>query len=332
MNSKIARIEYHLPERVLTNEDLALEFPGWSPKKIESKIGIKQRHIAADNETALDLAYSASDKLLQGIDRSVVDFLILCTQSPDYWLPTSACILQNRLGLKTSTGAFDFNLGCSGFVYGLAVAKGLIGVGIAKNVLLITAETYSKHLHKLDKGNRSIFGDGAAATLISASEQEGIHHFALGTDGSGCSNLILKNGGARHPCDPEAADLTDEGGNIRNDNKLYMNGPEIFNFTIEAVPKLITAALENNKTSLSEIDYFVFHQANQYMLKYLRDTIGISENKFYISMSDTGNTVSSTIPIALKDATGKGIIGAGDKVLLAGFGVGYSYGATIITM
>lgn len=332
MNSKISQIEYYLPEHVVTNEDLALEFPDWSPKKIESKIGIKQRHIAAADETALDLAYRAGDKLLRGMDRSIIDFIILCTQSPDYWLPTSACILQNRLGLKTSTGAFDFNLGCSGFVYGLAVAKGLVGVGIAKNVLLVTAETYSKHLHKLDKGNRSIFGDGAAATLISGSEQEGIHHFALGTDGSGCSNLILKNGGSRYPCDPEAADWTDEAGNIRNDSKLYMNGPEIFNFTIEAVPKLIKAALENNSTSLSGVDYFIFHQANQYMLKYLRDTIGIPEDKFYISMSDTGNTVSSTIPIALKDALDKEMVGHGDRVLLAGFGVGYSYGATIITV
>jgi 3-oxoacyl-[acyl-carrier-protein] synthase-3 len=332
MNSGITHIDYYLPECVLTNEDLALEFPDWSAKKIESKIGIRQRHIVGKNETALDLAYCACEQLFLKIDKNTVDFVILCTQSPDYFLPTSACILQNRLGLKTSIGAFDFNLGCSGFVYGLALAKGLIGSDIAKNVLLVTSETYTKHLHKLDKGNRTIFGDGAAATLVSSSSESKIHAFALGTDGSGFENLIINNGGLRSPNNPDAQDWIDDAGNVRNDNNLYMNGPDIFNFTIEAVPKLVEETLTKNNKKLEEVDYFIFHQANQYMLKYLRDIVGIPEEKFYINLLNTGNTVSATIPIALKDALDHGLVKTGKKVLLAGFGVGYSYGATIITI
>lgn len=332
MNSEISKIAYYLPESILTNDDLALEFPDWSAKKIETKIGIKQRHVVKEDETALDLAVHACEKLLGKIDKNSIDFLILCTQSPDYFLPTSACILQNKLGLKTSIGAFDFNLGCSGFIYGLAIAKGLICAGLAKNVLLVTSETYTKHLHKLDKGNRSIFGDGAAAALISESVDIKIHDFALGTDGSGYDNLIIKNGGLRNPMNPNAEDWTDEDGNLRNDNNLFMNGPDIFNFTIEAVPKLIEEVLRKNNMKIDEINFVIFHQANQYMLKYLRDIIGIPEDKFYINLLNTGNTVSATIPIALKDALDNELVKAGDKVLIAGFGVGYSYGATIITI
>jgi 3-oxoacyl-[acyl-carrier-protein] synthase-3 len=332
MNVKIELIEYYLPERILTNNDLELEFPDWSAKKIESKIGIRQRHISALDETALDMAYKVGEKLLSKIDRDTIDFVILCTQSPDYYLPTSACILQDRLGLKTTVGAFDFNLGCSGFVYGLAIAKGLICSDIAKKVLLITSETYTKHLHKLDKGNRSIFGDGAAATLVSASNEDKIHNFALGTDGSGSENLIIKNGGLRSLYNPDSVDWIDDADNLRNDNNLFMNGPEIFTFTIEAVPTLIEEVLTKNDMKLEEVDYFVFHQANQYMLQYLRDMIGIPEDKFYINLLNTGNTVSATIPIALREAMDNNKIKTGDKVLIAGFGVGYSYGATIITI
>lgn len=322
----------YLPEKVLTNQDLAERFPEWSAGKIEKKIGIRSRHVAADNETALDLAYYACQKLLQGEDKAEVDFLLLCTQSPDYYLPTSACILQERLGLKNEIGALDFNLGCSGFVYGLSLAKGLLVSGAASKLILVMAETYSKHLHPLDKGNRSIFGDAAAAVLITKEDTDKIHDFALGTDGTGWNNLIVSNGGLRSAFDPNAQDWTDENGAIRNDNNLYMNGPEIFNFTIEAVPKMISQVLSKNNCKIEDIDYVIFHQANQYMLQYLRELVSVPEDKFYINMLETGNTVSATIPLALEDCLGKGIIKTGDRVLLAGFGVGYSYGATIITI
>ncbi|MDD4309236.1 MAG: ketoacyl-ACP synthase III [Candidatus Cloacimonetes bacterium] len=326
------KIKSYLPDQILSNDDLAVVFPEWSPRKIEKKIGIKRRHISASDETALDMALKVCETLLTDNDREIIDFVLLCTQSPDYYLPTSACMLQDRLRLKTGIGAFDYNLGCSGFIYGLSLAKGLIISGIASNVLLVMSETYTKHIHPLDKGNRSIFGDGAAAVLLNSDDISKIHNFSLGTDGRGWQNLIIPNGGLRKRFDENAIDWTDENGILRNDNNLYMNGPEIFNFTIEAVPKLIEEVLSKNKCTIDDIDYVIFHQANQYMLQYLRDLIKIPEDKFYINMLNTGNTVSVTIPIALENCLNGGTINTGDKVLLAGFGVGYSYGATIITV
>jgi 3-oxoacyl-[acyl-carrier-protein] synthase-3 len=232
--------------------------------------------------------------------------------------------------LSKSIGALDFNLGCSGFVYGLSLAKGLIKAGIATEILFITAETYSKHLHKLDKGNRSIFGDGAAATLISSADYEGIGNFKLGTDGSGSQNLIIRNGGAKNNYKKDSKDFFDENGFVRNDNYLFMNGPEIFNFTIENIPLLVNQTLLKNNLTIETVDYFILHQANKFMLDYLRKKMKIPEGKYYQNMLQTGNTVSATIPIALKDALDKKIIKKGNKVLLAGFGVGYSWGATVI--
>jgi 3-oxoacyl-[acyl-carrier-protein] synthase III len=329
MNSKIVKIEYILPEKVLTNDQLASEFPEWGRDKIAEKIGIRKRHIAAENETALDLAYYAGVKALEGFDKSSIDFVLLCTQSPDYFLPTSSCILQDRLGLNKNTGALDFNLGCSGFIYGLALAKGLIKTNISRNILLITAETYSKHIHIKDKSNRSIFGDAAAATIISSDENEHIYEFELGTDGSGMNNLIIPNGGMRSRYNPAEKDYYEDG-NIRNNNLLYMNGPEIFNFTIENIPALINSTLEKNGMTIDSLDFIIFHQANKFILEYLRKKLKLPEKKFYINMEETGNTVSCTIPIALKDAEKRHLIKEGDIILLAGFGVGYSWGATII--
>lgn len=322
----------YLPDQILNNEELSQIFPEWTPKKIEKKIGVKERRIAAPDETALDMAVKASEKLFESVNPDIIDFVLLCTQSPDYFLPTSACILQDRLGLKTELGALDFNLGCSGYVYGLSIAKGLLSAAIAENVLLVVSDSYSKHIHPKDKGNRSIFGDGASATLINKDMQNKIHEFALGTDGKGWDNLIVANGGFRNRLDTKAPDWIDENGVLRNNDMLYMNGPEIFNFTIEAVPILINQVLQKNNVTLEEIDYVIFHQANKFMLEYLRDLIGIKEDRFYIDMMDTGNTVSATIPIALEKCLNEGVVGPGQRVLLAGFGVGYSYGATIITI
>jgi len=322
----------YLPEQILDNIELSELFPEWTPKKIEKKLGVITRHLSAEGETALDMAEKACEKLFEKVDRKIIDYVLLCTQSPDYLLPTSACILQDRLRLRTEIGALDFNLGCSGFVYGLSLAKGLLAAGIAENILLVVSETYSKHLHPLDKGNRSIFGDAASAVLIDKGMLHNIHEFALGTDGKGWNNLVIHNSAMRNRQHNPAIDWTDENGALRNDDNLYMNGPEIFNFTIEAVPKLINQVLHKNQMSLDDIDYVIFHQANQYMLQYLRDIVGIAEDKFYIGMSETGNTVSATIPLALEKCIQDRTVKQGDKVLIAGFGVGYSYGATIITI
>ena len=329
MKSYIKAISYFLPEKVVTNEDLVKEFPEWTVEKVAGKVGVHERHIASDDETASDMATQAAEKLFaeHGIDRSTIDFILLCTQSPDYFLPTSACLIQNRLGLSTSCGALDFNLGCSGFVYGLSLAKGLIAGGIAKNVLLLTAETYSKHIHPTDKGNRTIFGDASAATLISTDGFASIENFSLGTDGRGAENLIVKNGGARHS--KGLNELTfDEAGNPSSSDYLYMNGGEIFNFTSEAVPVLVDEVLAKNQLSKDDINLFVFHQANKYMMNYLRKLIDIDLDKFFFFLETVGNTVSSTIPIALCEAQKEGKLKG--NILIAGFGVGYSWGATVL--
>lgn len=330
MGSKIVKISTYLPEQILTNNDLAEEFSRWEPAKIEAKLGIRERHISAKDETAGDLAFKAAEKVLVNYDKNKIDMLIFCTQSPDHFLPATACILQEKLGLRNNVAAFDFNQGCSGYIYGLAMAKAFISSDMAKCVLLIVGETYSKHIHPKDLANRTIFGDGAAATIIENNDIDHIHYFILGTDGAGQQNLIVPNGGLRTARVENAVEIKNDAGDIYTSNNLFMNGPEIFTFTIEAVPIVVNECLVKNNLTLDEIDYVIFHQANSYMIEYLRKKIKIPREKFYANMLLTGNTVSATIPIALVDSLNQGFVKEGDKVLLCGFGVGYSWGAVII--
>lgn len=331
MEAYIKDIAYYLPERVVTNEELVEEFPEWSVEKIAEKVGVNERRVASSDETATDLAIHAAEALfIKGtVNKDDIDFILLCTQSPDYKLPSSSCIIQDKLGLKTSCGAFDFNLGCSGYEYGLAVAKGLIAGGIAKNVLLLTGETYNKYLHPRDKGNRTIFGDAASATVISTDGFAKIGEFSLGTDGSGANYLIVKNGGARNP-EMNGKVVFDEGGNPVGSNYLFMDGQEIFMFTLMKVPKMVKEVLAKNNLLKDNIDLFVFHQANKYMLEHLRKKLKINGEKFFMNLADLGNTVSSTIPIALCEAHEKRMLKG--NILLAGFGVGLSWGATVINI
>jgi len=330
MGCKIARIEYYLPEKVLTNEALAKASGRWSADKIEKKVGIRERHIAREDETALDMAYEASIKVLAGYDKNKIDFILLCTQGPDYILPASACILQDKLGLPTNVGALDINMGCSGYLYGLTLAKSLINSGTSKSVLLVNSETLSKFIHEKDFSNQTIFGDGSAAAIIEKNDEEFIFEFILGTDGKGCDKIIVPYGGMRHRYDPNATPIEDESGNLRTQNNLYMNGTDVFNFTIATVPKVVADVLKKNQLEMGAIDYFIFHQANQYMIEHLRKKMKIPREKFFADMLYTGNTISASIPIALKETLDQGVIKEGDRVLLCSFGVGYSWGATII--
>jgi 3-oxoacyl-[acyl-carrier-protein] synthase-3 len=332
INSKIKLIESFFPEKILTNDMISMEFPAWDSSKIEEKVGVKSRYVVEENETALDLAFNAASKVLEKYDKDKIDFIILCTQSPDYILPTTACILQTKLGLNNNVGAFDFNLGCSGYIYGLGIAKSLINTNMAKSVLLVTSETYTKHINKLDFANRSIFGDAATATIIEIDENECLHEFVYGTDGDGACNLIIPNGGAKNVREVDPLLLDAQNGNKRTDNDLFMNGPEIFNFTITTIPKLINDVLQKNNLEISDVDYFIFHQANKFMLDYLRKKMKVDSDKFHNNILEIGNTVSSTIPIALKECLENKKVKTGDKVLLCGFGVGYSWGATVITI
>lgn len=329
MISKIKAISYYLPEKVLDNKKINEDFPEWSIDKISSKTGIYERHISDENEFTSDMAVTVSKKLFDehNISPNDIDFVLLCTQSPDYFLPTTACLVQNRLNIPTTAGALDFNLGCSGYIYGLAIAKGLISANIAKNVLLITSESYTKFIHPKDKSNRTIFGDGASATLISTEGFAEILDFELGTDGSGAENLIVKNGAVRHP-NLDGVDISDEFNNIKNDNCLFMNGSEIFSFTSASIPPLINKTLEKNKLYIEDINLFILHQANKFILNNLRKKIKIPEDNFYIFLENCGNTVSSTIPIAITEAKKENKLNG--NVLLCGFGVGYSWGSCII--
>lgn len=336
VSARVAAIATHLPETVLTNDMLAAQFPDWSADKILEKTGIRERRIAAEDETALDLGYHAARKLL---DRNIIaaaeiDFLILCTQAPDYILPTSACILQNRLGLGTHVGALDINLGCSGFVYGLALASGLIASGAAANVLLVTADTYSKYIHVQDKSVRTLFGDGAAATLVTAVDAEdgaGIGPFVFGSDGAGSGELIVEAGGFRLPAsDVTAIEEADAFGNVRSRDNLYMNGGAVMSFTLREVPRVFKALLEKSDTGADDYDQVVLHQANRFMLDALRKKLALPPEKVPYHFEMIGNTVSSTIPFVLAEQLDQGACSKGKRFMLIGFGVGLSWAAASI--
>ena len=331
MGATITKIEYFLPETILTNDDLKHQFCDYDFVNFENKVGIKSRHVVNKNETALDLAIKACEKIFNDDTlKRDIDFVLYCSQSPEYFLPTTACILQDRLKLNKNIGALDFNLGCSGYTYGLSLAKGLIQSNQAKKVLLVTAETYSKFIHPEDRTNRSIFGDAAVATLISHSIDNNIGDFLFGTDGSGFDKLIVKNGGARNDFDLNCK-IKDYGtGNKYTDNHLYMNGPEVFNFTAGVIPKFTKELLIKNNLKIDNVDQFIFHQASKYVLDKIYKNMNLDKSKIFENYSNYGNTVSASIPIALKLASKKKILKNNDKIVLTGFGVGLSWGSVFV--
>ncbi|MCA9145627.1 MAG: ketoacyl-ACP synthase III [Planctomycetales bacterium] len=322
----IGPISVYLPEKVETNEQLKAEFPGWDLDLIYSKTGIAQRHIAAPGECASDLGVAAAQKLFaeHDVDPQSIDFLLLCTQTPDYPLPTTACLMQDRLHLPTSTGAIDFNLGCSGFVYGLSLADGLIRGGVAKRVLLVTAETYSKYIHPTDRSLRTIFGDGATATLLEASDKPSLSAFEFGTDGSGADTLLVTKGGARPPEDAHQPRHRQ-----RWPSDLYMDGPSLINFTVGAIPKLVDNILKAARLTKDDVGLYLFHQATYKMLEQLQQRLGLTDEQMPIVLRDYGNTVSSTIPIVIHEMRAAGRLQAELPNLLVGFGVGWSWAGCV---
>lgn len=335
--ARIAAIATHVPDRVLSNAELAADFPGWSDDKILEKTGIRERRIAAAGETALDLAASACTALFdrQPDLRGTVDFLILCSQAPDYVLPTSACVLQDRIGLPTGIGALDINLGCSGFVYGLSLAAGLIAAGAARTVLLVTADTYSKYIHRGDKSVRTLFGDGAAATVIEGNDPgtASIGPFIFGTDGSGADRLIVPAGGFRLPHSAETAlESEDRSGNLRSDDNLFMDGGAVLNFTLREVPRTFRQLLERGNVASSDLSAVVLHQANKFMLDTLQKKLGLDDTVVPRRYELIGNTVSSTIPFVLEQEIAAGRLSSGSRIALLGFGVGLSWAGALITL
>ncbi len=322
----VGPITVHFPERVETNEELARQFPQWNMAAIEEKTGIAARHIAAPDECASDLGVAAAEKLFRqyDIDRRTIDFLLLCTQAPDYPLPTTACLMQDRLGLRTTTGSLDFNLGCSGFVYGLSLADGLIRTGNVRRVLLITAETYSKYIDPTDRSLRTIFGDAAAATLIEAADRPTLTGFQFGTDGSGADTLLVTEGGHRppeHAIKPRHRK--------RWPSALYMDGPSLMHFTVVAIPELVENILQRAGVTRDDIDYYLFHQATYKLLAQLQHRMGLTDEEMPIMLRDCGNTVSSTIPILIERMRRGERLHPRHKSLLVGFGVGWSWAGCV---
>lgn len=308
------------PRKKLTNFQLQSESNLKDFTSFFIKIGIESRNICGNDETGLDLAIEACSDVLKGVNKEEIDFIVYCTQTPDYLLPTTACVLQESLGLSKSCGAFDYNLGCSGYIYGLMMSKGLIESGIAKKVLLVTAETYSKLLKQEDISNRGIFGDAATATIFDAELASRIGKFDFGTDGSGADKLIVSAGASK----------TNFNKVLTEEDYFYMDGPKVYKFSIEKIPNSIYQCLDKNNLDIDEIDYFVFHQANDFILSRLQDRLNIPHDKFHMNVRFKGNTVSNTIPIALNESFDAFKIKKGSKVLVCGFGVGFSWATTVL--
>lgn len=329
-------IGFHLPAAVVDNAKLASRYSGWDEGKIYEKTGIRQRHVVTDGEHVSDIAVSAAKRLFaeSGARPGDFDALILCSQTPDYAIPGSSCIVHERLGLPERCITFDYNQGCTGFIYGLLIAGSMIHSGQARNALLITAETYSRWCNPKDKSVSTIFGDGAAAAHLSYDAGgPGIGPFVFGTDGRGAGNLIVPQSGSHAMVhNGVTGEYMDDSGNVRTPANLYMNGPELFRFAIGTVPSMVKELLEASGRGMKDIDSFVFHQANSYLLRNIQKALGIPGHKMIYEMEDVGNTVSSSIPIAIKKAFERGAIQEGGRLLLAGFGVGYSWAGTLLTL
>ena len=336
MKACIKAISYYLPEKAITNDDLAREFPDLKIDDLTRLTGVKKRYVAEEQETAADLAYKAALKLFNEhkIDPEDIDHVIFCAQGADFITPSTACVLQDHLGIPTHAGSLDINQGCTGYVYSLSVANGLIATGSAKNVLLLTSVNISELIHPKDKSNRAIFGDGASATLVSTNEQmqdSALGDFVYGTDGKGYESIIIKHGGARYPyLKHEAEDYHDDAGSLRNDRCFYMNGAAVFNFSVEKVPPMIRQLFDKAGINEDDVNFYVLHQANQIIIESIFRKMKIPKEKTIIHLEDCGNTVASTIPIALYHAIADGRVKRGDTIVLAGFGVGFSWAGCVV--
>lgn len=336
MSVCIREIRYHLPERVVTNEQLRAENPSWDMDAIEARSGVRRRHVAAEGETALDLAVAASRSLLDdgSLDPNAVDGIVFCTQTPDYVMPPNACLLHEALALGEGVFAFDFTLACSGYVYGLSLVRGLIQTGQCRNVLLVNADTYSKRIHAGDRSARVLFGDGAAVSWVSACPAgEGIIDVACATAGKEYEKFMVPAGGCRLPASTDTKEVsTDRSGNTRTPEDIHMDGMGILVFVNSKVPRQIRDLLVRNSLSIEDVDLFVFHQASRVALDSLTRLLKLPTDKVFENLEDVGNTVSASIPVALKDALDQGAVSPGGLVLLCGFGVGLSWGTALVRL
>lgn len=336
MSVKITDIAFHLPARTVTNAELHADNPLWEIELVAARSGVESRRIARDDETALDLAVEACRELFerQPGARERIDALIFCTQSADHIMPPNSCLLQERLSLREEVLAFDFTLACSGFVYGLAIAQGLIDGGLARCVLFATGDTYSKFIHPKDRSARVLFGDGAAVSLLEPGDaQHGMRDLMYATSGKGHECFWIPAGGCRMPHSAVTALEVPEGrGSTRTLENIHMNGMSVLTFVNAKVPKQVRALLERNRLSVDDVDLFVFHQASAFALDSLERALKIPPEKAYRNLRDIGNTVSASIPIALRSALDEQRLRPGDLVVVCGFGVGLSWASALVRM
>ncbi len=305
-------------------------------ERITQKVGVYRRPIITNNECASDLAVEAAEIMFKkyNVDRQTIDAVIFCTETPDYIMPSTACIIHGRLDLKPACLSFDYNHGCTGYVYGLALAKSLIETEIATNVLLLTGDTLSKIIHPKDMRTKPLFGDAAAATLVSYtySRKEFLSHFRFGTNGVDFRKIIVNYGASRMKhVDPAIAyeEVVDQYGNVRTDATIYMDGKSVVQFTQKVVPPMMNEILEAARLNMSDITNFVFHQANKFMLETIQKACGIPDDgRYFNDCAMTGNTASATIPIAINNMQSQDIV-LGKYGLIMGFGVGLTWAGCI---
>lgn len=324
------------PEKKYSNDDFFRDFPAEKDNLTFQKLGVSNRHVIPDYLTSLDLAVEAGLHFFSSASRhpSEVDLLLVLTMDGDYkFTPNNAPLVHHRLQLRNDCGAMDLRFGCSGFVYGLAVAKSLLQTLPIKNVLLLLSNTLTKVIHPGDKANRFIFGDAASVVFLERGEHPAIGEFVMGADGGMYSKIIVPHGGSRHPLTEASHELhCDEYGNQATPANFYMDGTGVFLFTIKRVPKLVEEVLKANQLTSEDVDGFVFHQTNMYLNEVLRQKCGIPPEKFFCHMESCGNTVSSSIPVVLEKFIKEGKLKKGHRVLLAGFGSGLSWSGTVITL
>jgi 3-oxoacyl-[acyl-carrier-protein] synthase-3 len=331
----ILAVRYRLGSEQISYEDIALRFGAEAAAKVLKGSGIRNRFVAPKGVCGSDLAAAAAEELFEAYPeaRAEVDIHIHCTQSPDYFMPTTACLLHERLRLKKECASFDINLGCSQYVYALSVADAMLSAGLGRRALLTTGDTMTQTINPKDRALVPIHGDAGSATLVGKAEQgTGFLGFLLGTDGTGAKYLMVPAGGFRTPISPETAiETTDAEGNVRCPQNLFMNGAAVFHFAITVVPATIRNLLTQLSLTMNDIDLFLFHQANRYMLDYLVKKLAIPAEKTFFFIDEVGNTSGSTMPLVLAEAVRAGKVRAGKKILMIAFGVGLSWAATVMT-
>jgi 3-oxoacyl-[acyl-carrier-protein] synthase-3 len=313
------------PRQVVDNTAFVARFGADAVAEVVKMIGVEQRRIAPAHQTTADLCFEAARVLLQKLDWSAdsVDALIFVSQTPDYRLPATACSLHGRLGLAPHCQAFDVGLGCSGYVYGLWLAATLIRAGLNR-VLLLAGDTSSRLVDPKDRSTAILFGDAGSATAVEADAGAATMRFRLGSDGAGARHLVVAEGAYR------TGDADERWVEGFDPARLYMDGAEVFSFTLKAVPKLVRDTLEDAGLSATDVDVYALHQANRFMLKHLAKKIGAGEARVPINIERFGNTSSASIPLLLTSDLAGRLTGAPSRLMLVGFGVGFSWGAALV--